>query len=263
MRIHFYKYEGTGNDFIVLDFTQKTFTLDKNHIIKLCDRHLGIGSDGLIVLKKTSMADFEMSFFNPDGSCGMMCGNGGRVAALAANDFGIISNEVMSFKAPDGIHFAKIQDNYNISLKMNIVSGYKVFKDGIWLDTGTSHFVVKVNDLKNMDVLSVGKKLRDSKRFSKYGGANINFYKAKKKNELNIRTFEKGVENETLACGTGITATALAYCIIEKMKDGKHTIKVNALGGILKVDFVKQKDEFSNIILTGNANKVFEGNIDI
>lgn len=263
MQLHFYKYQATGNDFILLDCRQKNFDLNQEQIQNLCHRHYGIGSDGLIILKNTPLADFEMLFFNPDGSSGMMCGNGARASAMFAYDNKVVNHPVMSFLSPDGMHFAKVQDKGIVSLKMNSVTNYKLMKDGIWIDTGTSHFVKQVKQLKTLDVKQEGLHLRKDKRFSFVNGANIDFYKPKKKNTIEIRTYERGVEDETLSCGTGIVASALVYSINENLKDDKHSIIVESHNNILKVDFIKQNNSFTNIVLTGEAKKVFEGDIDI
>ncbi len=263
MLLHFYKYQATGNDFILLDCTNKDISLNKEQITWLCQHHYGIGSDGLIILKKTPLADFEMLFFNPDGSSGMMCGNGGRAASLLAYHLHIVKNAVMSFKAPDGMHFAKIQDKGMVSLKMNNVSHFKAMKDGVWINTGTSHFVKQVEQLKKLDINKEGSRLRKDKRFSSYGGANIDFYQPKKKNTIEVRTYEKGVEKETLSCGTGVVAAALVYSINEKLTNGAVTVNVTSHDNTLKVDFLKEDNLFTNIILSGRVSKVFEGNIEI
>ncbi|MBO6116967.1 MAG: diaminopimelate epimerase [Bacteroidales bacterium] len=263
MRTHFYKYQGAGNDFIVFDGRKAALNLSSSQIVKLCDRHFGIGADGVLILRSTPMADFQMQFFNPDGSSGMFCGNGGRCIAMFARHAGISKNDVLSFLASDGMHFARIVDDTTVSLKMANTDKTEIFDDGIWLDTGTSHFVCFVDDIEKTDVLKKGKKLRNDKRFEKYNGANVNFVKILSENELAVRTYERGVENETLACGTGITASALAYSIKENLAAGSHLVKVHTLHDELTVGFNKNANDFDGILLTGNAVKVFDGEITI
>lgn len=263
MRIHFYKYQGAGNDFIVFDGRKSNPVFSKGQIIRLCDRHFGIGADGILILRNTPMADFEMQFFNPDGTSGMFCGNGGRCIAMFAKHAGVSKNDVFSFLASDGMHFARIIDDTNVSLKMTNTDKTEIYEDGIWLDTGTSHFVTFVKDINKVDVAKKGKKLRSEERFEKYNGANINFVKVIGYKEFAIRTYERGVEDETLACGTGITASALAYSIKENLPDGKHTVKVHTLHDDLTVEFNKNGNTFDSVVLTGSAVRVFDGEITL
>lgn len=263
MRLHFYKYQGAGNDFVIFDGRKGAINLNTEQIKHIADRHFGIGSDGLIVLKNSSQADFQMLFYNPDGTSGMMCGNGGRCIVRFAKDIKIVVTNVMSFLAPDGLHFANIVDDNTVALKMQDVENVEMYNEGIWLDSGTSHFVVKKDDVKKVDVLKTGKKLRNDARFKKHNGTNVDFYSIIEENKLLIRTYERGVENETLACGTGIVATALAYSVETNKADGKHSIIIDTLHDSLKVEFVKKENKFSNIMLIGGAKKVFEGDINL
>ena len=303
MTLHFYKYEGAGNDFIIIDNRNLNIALDKEKIQSLCLRHFGVGSDGLMLLESVSKhcpsiytqspntanqksensysqtilnakktdtlvhnfenLDFAMRFFNPDGSSGMMCGNGGRCIVRFAKDIGAIQGKETTFFAPDGIHSAEILANEDISLKMKDVDSWGTYPDGYWIDTGTSHFVVKSKDVKQEDILLRGRELRYDKRFLQHNGTNVNFYTEIKENNLLIRTYERGVEDETLACGTGITATALCYAIDKDFKDGIYTIDVSTLHNKLRVKFFKKENLFKNIYLTGPATRVFEGEIKI
>ena len=263
MRLHFYKYQGAGNDFIVFDGRKSNISLTSGQIIKLCNRHYGIGADGVIILCNTPMADFEMKFFNPDGTSGMFCGNGGRCITIFAKHIGVSKNDVFSFLASDGMHFSRVINETNVALKMINTEKSEIFEDGIWIDTGTSHFVTFVKDLDKVDVLKKGKKLRNEERFEKHNGANINFVKILGKKELAIRTYERGVESETLACGTGITASALAYSMNKNLENGKHLIKVHTLNDDLTVEFNKNENSFDSIILCGPAIKVFDGEISV
>ncbi|MBQ9254314.1 MAG: diaminopimelate epimerase [Bacteroidales bacterium] len=263
MRLHFYKYEGAGNDFIIVDNRSQNIVLGEKNIKHLCSNHFGIGSDGLMILTNDTMSDFNMQFFNPDGSSGMMCGNGGRCIVRFAKDIGVIDNNKTTFTAPDGVHSAEILEDNQVALKMIDVQQVQQFSDGYWLDTGTSHFVVKVDNVRDTDVIHRGRTLRYDDRFIEHKGTNVNFYSETEENTLLIRTYERGVENETLACGTGITATALAYSIYKNYEDGNYTIDVHTLNNNLKVLFTKKQSSFYNIVLQGPANKVFEGDIEI
>lgn len=275
MTLHFYKYEGAGNDFIIIDNRNLNIALDKEKIQSLCLRHFGVGSDGLMFLESVSKntptvadqnpekLDFAMRFYNPDGSSGMMCGNGGRCIVRFAKDIGAIQGKETTFLAPDGIHSAEILANEDISLKMKDVDSWETYPDGYWIDTGTSHFVVKSKDVKQEDILLRGRELRYNKRFLQHNGTNVNFYTEIKQNNLLIRTYERGVEDETLACGTGITATALCYAIDKDFKDGDYIINVATLHNNLSVKFFKKENSFKDIYLIGPATKVFEGEIKI
>lgn len=275
MTLYFYKYEGAGNDFIIIDNRNLNIALDEEKIKSLCLRHFGIGSDGLMLLenikaedskdieKNTGNMDFAMRFYNPDGSSGMMCGNGGRCIVRFAKDIKAIKGNTTTFLAPDGIHSAEILANGDISLKMKDVNTWETYPDGYWMDTGTSHFVVKSEDVRNEDVVLKGRILRYDERFLQHNGTNVNFYTEIKNNSLLVRTYERGVEDETLACGTGITATALCYAIDKDFKDGDYTINVATLHNNLSVKFQKKQNLLTNIHLTGPATKVFAGEIKI
>ena len=261
--LHFYKYEGAGNDFIIIDNRKQDIVLGEKVIRHLCSKHYGIGSDGLMLLTNETMADFSMQFYNPDGSSGMMCGNGGRCIVRFAKDIGVISKNKTEFLAPDGLHRAEILNDKDVALKMTDVENIEKYNDGLWLNTGTSHFVVNVKDVTSIDLIKKGKALRYDDRFAKHNGCNVNFYTEQENNLLLIRTYERGVEDETLACGTGITATALAYALSKNLADGKHIIDIHTLNDNLKVSFMKNDARFSEIILQGPATKVFEGDINI
>ncbi|MBR1770124.1 MAG: diaminopimelate epimerase [Bacteroidales bacterium] len=277
MLIPFFKYEGAGNDFVIIDNRELNLCLDKRIVSFICDRHYGIGSDGLMILEnvvKTAVnsndigpcersVDFAMKFYNPDGSGGMMCGNGGRCIVRFVKDRGLIESDKTIFLAPDGLHEAEILKTGNISLKMKDVDLFETYADGRWLDTGTSHFVKKTENLISADVFAEGRKLRYDVRFQKHNGANINFYEETAPCFLFIRTYERGVENETLACGTGITAAALSYSVDKNLPDGSHIVSVKTKNDALQVSFNKTGNSFRNIYLTGPAKKVFEGKIGI
>ena len=260
MKIHFYKYQATGNDFVIIDAREENIILSKENIKFLCHRHFGIGSDGLIIFENSDKADFSMQFFNPDGSGGMMCGNGGRSIVKFAADKGVIKDKC-TFLAPDGLHSATIEGE-NISLKMTTPTLFQAHKDGFYINTGTSHFVVFENNLEKIDIIKKGRALRNDERFHTYKGCNVNFVEEIKDKNLKIQTYERGVEDLTLACGTGICAAALTYSVKKGLENANHTINIFAQGGNLQVEFEKKENNtFDNIHLIGEAKKVFEGEI--
>ena len=260
MKIHFYKYQATGNDFVIIDAREENIILSKENIKFLCHRHFGIGSDGLIIFENSDKADFSMQFFNPDGSGGMMCGNGGRSIVKFAADKGVIKDKC-TFLAPDGLHSATIEGE-NISLKMTTPTLFQAHKDGFYINTGTSHFVVFENDLEEIDIIKKGRALRYDERFLTYKGCNVNFVEEIADKNLKIQTYERGVEDLTLACGTGICAAALTKKKKKGLENSNHTINISAQGGNLQVEFEKKENNtFDNVHLIGEAKKVFEGEI--
>jgi diaminopimelate epimerase len=258
MIIAFNKYQGAGNDFIIIDNRDGVFNPGDSRLINiLCDRRFGIGADGLILIKNTNGFDFEMVYFNSDGFEGTMCGNGGRCSA----DFAIrseIAGKKMAFKAIDGIHDA-IAENGIIRLKMNNVYEFRLVNDNYFLNTGSPHYVIFTEELENFDVYNEGKRFRHSKEFLP-GGTNVNFVKPEK-GGIYVRTFERGVEDETLSCGTGVTASAIASVLSGHF--GRGPINVRTKGGDLKVEFDAEDSKITNIWLCGPATFVFEGKIEI
>ncbi len=256
--ISFYKYQGAGNDFILIDNRQKLYQLSVSEIAKLCDRRFGIGADGLMLLQEKVGFDFEMVYFNADGNESTMCGNGGRCITQFAKDLGIINDKAV-FLAIDGEHEAQILTNEIIALGMIDVSEISFEDDATILNTGSPHFVKFVDDVKHQNIVQEGRKIRHQERFGAKG-INVNF--VERENEiLHIRTYERGVEDETLACGTGVTAAAIAS--VGKAK-GKFEIEVKALGGDLKVSFEKiDEEKVQHIVLQGPAQFVFQGNIQL
>lgn len=252
MKLKFDKYQGAGNDFVIVNNIDSKCSLTCEQIAWLCDRRYGIGADGLIILEKSEDADFTMKFYNSDGKTASMCGNGGRCIAKYAFDHGIAGKD-MKFMADDGIHEAIIIDDENVKIKMIDVVGIKVFDDGMWANTGVPHFVKFVDDIDKVDIVAEGRKQADDKRFAPER-TNVNF--TDNADGLRLRTYERGVEGETLACGTGTVATAL--CI--NRKNGIISpIILKAKGGILKVYFENKDNGYKNIWLEGPAKKVFEG----
>jgi diaminopimelate epimerase len=253
MEFTFYKYHGTGNDFIVIDNRSFFFPKEDSELIKrMCDRHFGIGADGLILLEEGN-DNLYMSYFNADGRIGSMCGNGGRCFVHFARYLGL-THDGLRFGAFDGKHEAKIS-NDSITLKMSDVSKVIEHSDHLYLDTGSPHHVQYVDDLKNFDVKSIGKEIRN--RIYGEEGANVNFVEKIQDDIFYVRTYERGVEEETLSCGTGVTAVALAS--YESKRSGSNTIRLKTHGGELEVKFEKEENRYTNIQLTGPATMVYKG----
>lgn len=253
----FYKYQGTGNDFILIDDRKKTFEINQEKIEQLCDRHFGIGADGLILLQNEENYDFRMVYFNADGREGSMCGNGGRCVVRFAEDLGIVKDQT-KFVAVDGEHEAQL-DVQNIHLKMGNVSEIEIQDNFYFLDTGSPHYVTWSENVANMDVVMDGKAIRYNDRFAQEG-TNVNFVEDLGNNKIAVRTYERGVEDETLSCGTGVTAAAITAFL----KGKELPILVQVLGGELKIDLdVVDKQHFQNITLIGAAKRVFEGEVDV
>ncbi len=254
MNFTFFKYQGTGNDFILIDDRNALFPRDEAAFIeKICHRRFGIGADGLILIAKCEDADFEMIYFNADGKIGSMCGNGGRCAVHFANFLKIFDKNTV-FKAYDGIHSASIAGNI-VSLSMRDVEKAEKIGEHYFLNTGSPHVVCFVNDAENYPVVSEGKKIRYADFYAP-GGTNVNFAE-KKSAEIFVRTYERGVEDETYSCGTGVTAVALAACLT----DGREEVRINTRGGMLNVRFRLENGVFSRIFLEGAAEQVFEGKL--
>ncbi len=256
MEIPFVKYQGTGNDFILIDARNHTPKLDVAH---WCDRRFGIGADGLMYLQNSSEADFEMIYYNSDGNLSSMCGNGGRCLAHWAMELGIGDGNSVHFKAPDGFHTAQKTSN-GIELSMNPVPQINTINStDVSLDTGSPHFVRKCLDIPG-NFVEQARDIRQSATY-KTAGINVNFYQEINKNHLKCRTFERGVEDETLSCGTGVTAVALAYAREQGLSNGK--IEIETQGGILHISFQSAEDgSYTQISLEGPAQFVFKGFID-
>jgi len=254
----FSKYHGTGNDFIMIDDREKTFPLDKEFFIShLCDRRFGIGADGLILIREHPDLDFHMVYFNADGKEGSLCGNGGRCAVAFARKLGMCEARAR-FQAIDGVHDAELVRPDFIRLHMRTVSGVTRHEDHCLLDTGSPHYCVFVGGLEEMDVYHSGRKIRYGKDF-KEEGINVNFIQQEPGN-LFVRTYERGVENETYSCGTGVVASAI--CAALNDKTDKTAFRIRTLGGELSVTFQRTgPDTFEDIILEGPATFVFSGTL--
>jgi len=258
LNFNFYKYQGAGNDFIMIDDRNQTFPVSQELIEKLCNRYFGIGADGLILLQNDTESDFKMIYFNSDGRESSMCGNGGRCVVRFAEKLGLIHN-VTRFNAIDGIHQAILEED-KIHLKMTDVSEVFANMDFVFLNTGSPHHVEFVKDVEKVDVQKIGAKIRSGKPYFEEG-TNVNFIEIIGENSLKIRTYERGVEGETLACGTGVTAAAIAGFETGKLKENE--IFVKAVGGDLSVKFERTiAGHYENIWLTGPAELVFEGAFD-
>lgn len=252
----FYKYQGTGNDFIMIDDRAQTFPLeDVATIARWCDRKFGIGADGLILLQNHETLDFKMVYFNADGNQSTMCGNGGRCIVRFAQALGIVT-ESAQFEAVDGIHHATLTTDA-IHLHMSDVSMVEKHATHSFTNTGSPHHVQLTDNVDDVDVFTIGKRLR----YELYGneGANINFVEPAATNHYKVRTYERGVEDETLSCGTGVTAVALAMHAIENASGNEITL--HTPGGDLQVRFQVNGAGYDNIWLIGPAMAVFKGSM--
>jgi len=262
MKIPFYKYQGTGNDFVVIDNRAKTYLTrsDVALVEQICDRKFGIGADGLILLQNKEGYDFEMIYFNADGRESSLCGNGGRCICAFAKFLGIIEREAY-FLAIDGPHHAIVEGNDWVELKMMDVGDIEQGEDYFLLDTGSPHYVIFVEDVDDIDVVENGQAIRYSKRFKKEG-VNVNFVE-KTKDGIIVATYERGVEDETLSCGTGVTAAAIAYQLL-KTNGQPARVPIQTKGGNLEVRLTQNgDDQFKEIWLCGKGQQVFEGVIEI
>lgn len=259
MEITFYKYQGTANDFVMIDNRDGHFSADNQELVAfLCERRLGIGADGLILLQNRDGYDFEMVYFNADGRLGSMCGNGGRCTVAFAQQLGVITDKAY-FLAADGDHYATVSPEGLVSLKMNDVRAIECAEGFYFLNTGSPHYVEFVDDLAHYEVFQKGKAIRNNDRFRREG-TNVNFAQLPQPQEpLFVRTYERGVEDETFSCGTGVTATAIAA----SFKGLSSPVKIRTLGGNLEVSFNRQGEQVTDIYLTGPAQHVFSGKISV
>jgi diaminopimelate epimerase len=260
MEIRFYKYQGTGNDFVILDNRDHQYDgLTKQQVAFLCDRRFGIGGDGLMLLNPHPGFDFEMKYYNSDGGESTMCGNGGRCLTKFANDIGL-TQTTYCFIAIDGTHESSINVDGTVALKMNDVEDIKSNIDNFILNTGSPHFVKLTGDVMTLDVFKKGREIRYSPAF-KEEGINVNFVeRGDEEDKIIVRTYERGVEDETLSCGTGVTAAAL---VCYHNDNGFNHVDVQTRGGDLSVEYEKSGNRYTNVWLNGPAVKVFEGTITI
>ena len=260
MILEFYKYQGTGNDFVMIDNRSNFFPKENTQLVAhLCDRRFGIGADGLILLDNDTDTDFRMVYYNSDGNLSSMCGNGGRCLVAFAKKLNIIQNET-TFIATDGLHYATVADDGVVSLQMIDVEEIKSTSEYSFLNTGSPHHVQLVADLEHYNVKENGAAIRYSALYGK-PGSNVNFVKKIDATTFALRTYERGVEDETLACGTGATAVAIAMNAIGQTD--LNTINIQVEGGKLAVSFDKNNGKYSNVFLKGPAEFVFKGTIEL
>jgi len=261
MTLTFWKYQGTGNDFILFDNREGIVpSMSTAQVKHLCNRHFGIGADGLMLLNRHPQYDFEMIYYNTDGNISTMCGNGGRCMIRFAYDLGI-HQYTYKFMAADGLHEGEIDtNNFHIRLKMSDVHDVELNHGQAILNTGSPHFVKFVHGLEEVDVLESGQLIRYSKPFAEHG-INVNFVETIDEDTIHVRTYERGVEDETLSCGTGVTAAALMSA---HNQQGFNKVNIKTPGGMLSVEFEKKGDShFENIWLAGPATPVFKGFVEI
>ncbi len=258
MEIAFYKYQGTGNDFVMIDNRSDFFPKSNTKLIAhLCDRRFGIGADGLILLENDSNTDFRMVYYNSDGNQSSMCGNGGRCLVAFAKKLNVIQNQT-TFIATDGLHNATISEEGIISLQMKDVDEVKINSAYVFLDTGSPHHVELVSDLEHYNIKEEGAKIRYGAIYGT-SGSNVNFVEQISDTIFAVRTYERGVEDETLSCGTGATAVAIAMKVLGKTNS--NAVQLNVEGGKLEVTFEENQGIFMQVFLKGPANYVFKGTI--
>lgn len=259
MKITFYKYHGAGNDFVAID--NRNYQIYSSETIRfLCNRKFGVGADGVLLIQNGDKnVDFHLDYYNSDGNMGSLCGNGSRCAVAFAHDLNIIQNNA-HFSAFDGIHEGCYQNEEDVWVSLNDVNTTTFLEDGYSVNTGSPHFVTYVDDIQNVDVYKAGKKIRHDSRFP--DGINVNFV-SPFQDGIFVRTFERGVENETLSCGTGVTASALIHSIHNNFNNGSHKIKVYTTGGDFIISFDKLSQIFTQIILQGPTRFVFKGEIEM
>jgi len=254
--MEFYKYQGTGNDFVMIDNRDLQFPKNKKTIARLCDRRFGIGADGLILLENDEKYDFKMVYYNSDGGESTMCGNGGRCLVAFAFFLDIFEHKC-TFIATDGEHEAEIHSGI---VKLKMIDVERIHNDGndSVLNTGSPHYVKYVEDIAGFNVFAEGNSIRNSENYREKG-INVNFVENISDEEIFVRTYERGVEDETFSCGTGVTASALTFL----QKNNLNSIKVKTLGGDLKVYAEKNGNSFREIWLEGPAKQVFKGEVDL
>jgi diaminopimelate epimerase len=264
MRFEFFKYQATGNDFVILDNRDRRFHFSINEIRQICDRKFGVGADGLMLIEPHDTLDFNLQYYNSDGSQSL-CGNGSRAAMSLASKLGLVNGSGI-FNAFDGAHEAQVITPDYIRLKMGDVHGVKRVGDDLTLNTGSPHYIKFVPSAATVAVYELGKSIRYSEPFAP-GGINVNFVELQENNTIFVRTYERGVEDETLSCGTGVTAAALAA----SFHGYRSPVKIKTLGGELSVDFKVgdsgqnsgQPDTFHDIHLSGPAKMVFKGELEL
>ena len=257
MNLHFTKYQGTGNDFIIIDNRKRQY--DKLPVATLCHPKFGVGADGLMLLQLIEGYDFEMVYYNSDGNISSMCGNGGRCMVDFARRLGVFQGDRTNFKAIDGPHEA-IWTNDWIELKMQDVKQVDVNTEGHYiLDTGSPHYVIFTDNIQQIDIIPAARQIRYNDTF-RARGINVNFVEVTNPSEIKVRTYERGVENETLSCGTGVTASAIALSRHLPSAPGFRKVSISTPGGELEVKY-QATDQITDVWLCGPATKVFEGDM--
>ncbi len=257
MQQTFYKYQGTGNDFVMIDNRLQTFDKENTkQVAFLCDRRFGIGADGLILLENHGALDFKMIYYNADGNQSSMCGNGGRCLVAFAKQLGVITNKA-SFEAIDGLHHASIENGI-VKLQMQDVDVVEKYDNHTFLNTGSPHHVQFENEINHFDIKNIGAKIRYGSPYNE-AGTNVNFVKKESDTIFKVRTYERGVEDETLSCGTGVTAVAIAMHATGETE--QKLITLNVVGGTLQVSFNIENGVYNNVWLIGPASLVFKGAI--
>ena len=260
MQFNFFKYQGTGNDFVLIDNRDLIFPKGNNALVKeICDRRFGIGADGLMLLENDADADFKMVYYNSDGKESSMCGNGGRCISAFAKKLGIINDKGI-FVAIDGNHEFIIEEDV-VKLKMIDVetADMQIDTNDYVLCTGSPHYVSFRNEIDKIEIVSEARKIRYSDTYREKG-INVNFSEVKN-DKVHMRTYERGVEDETLSCGTGTVAVAL--CVAERDNIKSGYVEILTPGGNLKVSFRKEESKFTDVWLQGPAKLVYEGTINI
>ncbi len=259
MRTDFYKYQGAGNDFILIDNRKDIFPKDNELLIRYyCHRQFGIGADGFMLLENSDIADFKMVYYNADGKPGSMCGNGGRCMVAFAYSLGLFDKET-TFEAMKRLYRGVIEEKRTVSLGMTDVDRLETHETHVFLDTGSPHHVVFTDKVSAVNVVEEGRRIRRGEPYGK-AGTNVNFVEQVDAGTFKVRTYERGVENETLSCGTGVTAVALASYHLKKTREKR--VRIKTLGGNLEVTFEENNGRFTNIVLTGPATFVFKGEIE-
>ncbi len=259
MIFSFVKYQGTGNDFVCIDNRKKQFPIDNhNEIARICDRNFGVGADGFICIESDSDAQFYMRYFNADGNEGSLCGNGSRCAIHFANTLGLTREKVL-FKAADGVHHAQFITD-EIALKLHDISQWEERGEDLFLNTGSPHHVVFVTDVDAIDVAKIGAQIAHGAPYFS-DGTNVNFVQSINDNTIKVRTFERGVEAETLSCGTGVTAAAVATHISKQT--ASNSLLIQTRGGTLHVSFTLADKTYTSLTLQGPAVPVFSGNWEV
>lgn len=264
MKIHFHKYQATGNDFVLIDNRSGTYTFTCEQIEKICDRRFGVGADGLMLIEKHPSLDFNLNYYNSDGSQSL-CGNGSRAAVVMASTLGLLKKQT-TFNAYDGAHEAELLSNGIVRLKMNDVDVVKKMGDDYFINTGSPHHLRFVDDVNAYPVVAEGRKIRYSETYAPMG-ANANFIQLQEDNLISVRTYERGVEDETYSCGTGVAAAALA----SSLHGYTSPVSIHVKGGKLSVEFKASYSgpsgsaptSFNDVFLIGPAKMVFEGVINI